>query len=46
MLAISPEILTRALAKGTTLANLFATHPPLDRRLEQLTQISHQLGRG
>ncbi|GGP14968.1 zinc metalloprotease HtpX [Nonomuraea glycinis] len=35
-----------ALAKGTTLANLFATHPPLDRRLEQLTQISHQLGRG
>jgi heat shock protein HtpX len=35
-----------ALAKGETLANLFATHPPLDRRLEQLTQISHQLGRG
>jgi heat shock protein HtpX len=35
-----------ALAKGETLANLFATHPPLDRRLDQLTQISHQLGRG
>jgi heat shock protein HtpX len=35
-----------AQAKGATVASLFATHPPLDRRLEQLTQISHQLGRG
>ncbi|GAA3554719.1 zinc metalloprotease HtpX [Nonomuraea rosea] len=35
-----------ALAKGTTLATLFATHPPLERRLEQLANISKQLGRG
>ena len=35
-----------ALAKGETLANLFATHPPLDRRLDQLARISRQLGRG
>ncbi|MDA0638772.1 zinc metalloprotease HtpX [Nonomuraea sp. MCN248] len=35
-----------ALAKGETLANLFSTHPPLERRLEQLAKISNQLGRG
>ncbi|MFC4007749.1 zinc metalloprotease HtpX [Nonomuraea purpurea] len=35
-----------ALAKGDTLANLFSTHPPLERRLEQLANISRQLGRG
>ncbi|MEV4219755.1 MULTISPECIES: zinc metalloprotease HtpX [unclassified Nonomuraea] len=35
-----------ALAKGETLANLFSTHPPLERRLEQLARISAQLGRG
>ncbi|NBE99667.1 zinc metalloprotease HtpX [Nonomuraea sp. KC401] len=35
-----------ALAPGETLANLFSTHPRLDRRLEQLTNISKQLGRG
>ncbi|WP_336210676.1 zinc metalloprotease HtpX [Nonomuraea sp. LPB2021202275-12-8] len=35
-----------ALAKGETLANLFSTHPPLDKRLAQLAQISNQLGRG
>ncbi|WP_052424268.1 zinc metalloprotease HtpX [Nonomuraea candida] len=35
-----------ALAKGATVANLFATHPPLERRLDQLADISRQLGRG
>ncbi|MEV0592602.1 zinc metalloprotease HtpX [Nonomuraea cavernae] len=35
-----------ALAPGATLAGLFSTHPPLDRRLEQLSKISAQLGRG
>lgn len=35
-----------ALAKGATLANLFSTHPSLERRLEQLADISRQLGRG
>jgi heat shock protein HtpX len=34
-----------ALAKGRPLATLFATHPPLERRLEQLAAISKQLGR-
>lgn len=35
-----------ALAKGASLASLLATHPPLERRLEQLATISKQLGRG
>ncbi|MER6945546.1 zinc metalloprotease HtpX [Nonomuraea sp. NPDC000554] len=35
-----------ALAKGESLANLFSTHPSLERRLEQLAKISAQLGRG
>jgi heat shock protein HtpX len=35
-----------ALAKGQTLANLFSTHPTLERRLELLADISKQLGRG
>ncbi|MDF2708880.1 MAG: htpX [Nonomuraea muscovyensis] len=35
-----------ALASGTGLAALFATHPPLERRLQQLAEISAQLGRG
>lgn len=33
-----------ALAGGTSLASLFATHPPLEKRLEQLAKISSQLG--
>ncbi|MEU6997537.1 zinc metalloprotease HtpX [Nonomuraea sp. NPDC046570] len=38
---------TPALAKGGGgLASLFATHPPLSRRLEQLGRISAELGRG
>ncbi|MEU8249452.1 zinc metalloprotease HtpX [Nonomuraea sp. NPDC048916] len=35
-----------ALAPGATVAGLFSTHPPLNRRLEQLAKISAQLGRG
>ncbi len=33
-----------ALAPGFSLSSLFATHPPLDRRLEQLAVLSRQLG--
>lgn len=33
-----------ALAGGKSLAALFATHPPLEQRLEQLAKISSQLG--
>ncbi|MFC4591135.1 zinc metalloprotease HtpX [Sphaerisporangium corydalis] len=31
---------------GASISALFATHPPLERRLEQLNVISAQLGRG
>jgi heat shock protein HtpX len=34
-----------ALAPGFSLSSLFSTHPSLERRLEQLGQISAQLGR-
>ncbi len=34
-----------ALAPGASLSSLFATHPPLDRRLEQLASLSRELGR-
>jgi heat shock protein HtpX len=30
---------------GTSLANLFSTHPTLERRLRQLSEISGQLAR-
>jgi len=30
---------------GASLANLFSTHPSLERRLEQLSEISEQLAR-
>ena len=33
-----------ALAEGFSLSSLFATHPPLDRRLAQLGDIARQLG--
>ncbi len=33
-----------ALSGGASLASLFATHPPLEKRLEQLAKISSQLG--
>ncbi len=35
---------TPALSGGKSLAALFATHPPLEQRLEQLAKISSQLG--
>ncbi|RJL31437.1 zinc metalloprotease HtpX [Bailinhaonella thermotolerans] len=38
--------LVPAFAQGFSLTSLFATHPPLERRLEQLGQISAQLSRG
>lgn len=34
-----------ALTKGASLSTLFSTHPSLDRRLEQLSQLEAQLGR-
>lgn len=33
-----------AVAPGTSLASLFATHPPLQVRLEHLAKVSQQLG--
>ncbi len=33
-----------AVARGFSLSSLFATHPPLERRLEQLGQLAAELG--
>ncbi len=33
-----------ALTNKASLATLFMTHPPLEKRLEQLAKISAQLG--
>jgi len=33
-----------ALSSGFSLSSLFSTHPPLDKRLDQLAQLSRQLG--
>ncbi len=35
-----------ALAEGASLSSLLATHPPLERRLEQLAKIEKQMGVG
>lgn len=35
-----------AKGKGFSLSHLFSTHPPLEQRLQQLSSISAQLGRG
>jgi heat shock protein HtpX len=35
-----------ALAPGFSLSSLFSTHPPLDKRLAQLAEISRELGQG
>ncbi len=35
---------TPALANGFSLSSLFSTHPPLERRLEQLTRIEAESG--
>ena len=37
--------LVPAIAPGFSLSSLFSTHPPLERRLDQLGAISAQLGR-
>jgi heat shock protein HtpX len=37
--------LVPAAAPGFSFSTLFATHPPLDRRLEQLARLEAQLGR-
>jgi heat shock protein HtpX len=37
---------TPAFGKGASVATLFATHPPLEKRLQQLSSISTQLSRG
>jgi len=37
---------TPALGRGASVASLFATHPPLEKRLQQLSTISAQLSRG
>jgi heat shock protein HtpX len=34
-----------AVAQGFSFSSLFATHPPLERRLEQLARLEAQLGR-
>ncbi|MGA3216884.1 MAG: zinc metalloprotease HtpX [Acidimicrobiales bacterium] len=34
-----------AFAKGVSLSSLFSTHPSLERRLQQLTQLEAQMGR-
>ena len=36
---------TPAVAPGFSLSTLFSTHPPIERRLEQLSKISTELGR-
>jgi heat shock protein HtpX len=33
-----------AVAQGVSLASLFATHPPLERRLDQLARIEREMG--
>jgi heat shock protein HtpX len=42
--AFNAFFFTPALRPGTTVANLFSTHPSLERRLEALAEISAQLG--
>ena len=34
---------TPALAKGTSLSTLFSTHPPLQKRLDQLAKLEAEL---
>ena len=36
---------TPALANGTSLSSLFSTHPPLEKRLEQLARLEAEMGR-
>ncbi|MFF7642935.1 zinc metalloprotease HtpX [Streptomyces canus] len=42
--AFNAFFFTPALGPGTTVANMFSTHPTLERRLEALAEISAELG--
>jgi len=42
--AFNAFFLVPALAPGFSLSSLFATHPPLERRLDQLGRIARELG--
>ena len=42
--AVSAFAFAPALTSGTSISSLFLTHPPLEKRLEQLAQIATQLG--
>jgi heat shock protein HtpX len=44
--AFNAFFFTPALAKGASLSSLFSTHPSLERRLQQLAEISRELGEG
>ncbi|TDE28082.1 zinc metalloprotease HtpX [Actinomadura sp. 6K520] len=44
--AFNAFFFTPALGRGVSVSSLFATHPPLDKRLAQLSKISDQLSRG
>jgi len=44
--AFNAFFFTPALSKGFSVSSLFSTHPPLDKRLAQLSKISDQLSRG
>ena len=43
--AFNAFFFTPALGPGSVVANMFSTHPTLERRLEQLGKISAELGR-
>jgi heat shock protein HtpX len=42
--AVSAFAFAPALTSGTSISSLFQTHPPLEKRLEQLAEIATQLG--
>jgi len=42
--AFNAFFLVPALAPGFSLSSLFATHPPLERRIDQLGRIARELG--
>jgi heat shock protein HtpX len=42
--AVSAFAFAPALTSGRSISSLFLTHPPLEKRLEQLAEISTQLG--
>ncbi|MFS2292291.1 MAG: zinc metalloprotease HtpX [Actinomadura sp.] len=44
--AFNAFFFTPAFGRGFSIANLFSTHPPLEKRLAQLSKISDQLSRG